>query len=142
MIAYRAERAMAGQRADHLSRQDDLRARLRRLFATSVNLRPDPQANTLTVEVHRLGSPLQDAAHPLVASADIAIQNDNPAVILLETRNFPIEGAVEVRVAQKWGAAAWQRAVRASGNQTLATWRLTNTMVKGYTTLQARATAP
>ena len=62
MIAYRAESAMAGQLADHLSRQDDLRALLRRLFTTSVNLRPDPQANTLTVEVHRLGSPLQDAA--------------------------------------------------------------------------------
>ncbi len=62
MIAYRAESAMAGQLADHLSRQDDLRALLRRLFTISVNLRPDPQANTLTVEVHHLGSPLQDAA--------------------------------------------------------------------------------
>lgn len=62
MIAYRAESAMAGQLADHLSRQDDLRALLRRLFKTSVNLRPDLQAQTLTVEVHRLGSPLQDAA--------------------------------------------------------------------------------
>lgn len=61
-IAYRAESAMAGQLADPLSRQDDLRALLRRLFTTPVNLRPDPQTNTLTVEVHRLGSPLQDAA--------------------------------------------------------------------------------
>jgi hypothetical protein len=62
MIAYRAESTMAGQLADHLSRQDDLRALLRCLYTTPVNLRPDPQANTLTVEVHRLGSPLQDAA--------------------------------------------------------------------------------
>lgn len=61
-VRYRAESAMAGQLADHLSRQDDLRALLRRLFTTSVNLRPDLQARTLTVEVHRLGSPLQDAA--------------------------------------------------------------------------------
>jgi hypothetical protein len=62
MIAYRAESAMAGQLADHLSRQDDLRALLRRVYTTPVNLRPNLQANTLTVEVHRLGSPLQDAA--------------------------------------------------------------------------------
>ncbi len=62
MIAYRAESAMAGQLDDHLSRHDDLRALLRRLYATPVNLRPDPEKNTLTVEVHRLGSPLQDAA--------------------------------------------------------------------------------
>jgi hypothetical protein len=62
MIAYRAESAMASQLADHLSRQDDVRALLRRLYTTPVNLRPDLQARTLTVEVHRLGSPLQDAA--------------------------------------------------------------------------------
>jgi hypothetical protein len=45
-----------------MSRQDDLRALLRRLYTTPVNLRPDLQTNTLTVEVHHLGSPLQDAA--------------------------------------------------------------------------------
>jgi hypothetical protein len=66
MIAYRAESAMAAQLAAqlaaHLSRQDDLRALLRRLYTTPVNLRPDLQTNSLTAAVHRLGSPLQDAA--------------------------------------------------------------------------------
>jgi hypothetical protein len=62
MIAYRAESSMAGELADHLARSDDVRALLRRLYTTPVNLRPDPQARTLTIEVHRMGSPLQDAA--------------------------------------------------------------------------------
>jgi len=53
---------MAAELADHLARNDDLRALLRRLYTSSVNLRPDPSAGTLTVEVHRMGSPLQDAA--------------------------------------------------------------------------------
>ena len=62
MIAYRAESSMAGELNDHLARGDDVRALLRRLYTTPVNLRPDVAANTLTVELHRLGSPLQDAA--------------------------------------------------------------------------------
>jgi len=62
MIAYRAESAMAGEVREHLAREDDARALLRRLFLTPVNLRPDPAAGTLTVEIHRMGSPLQDAA--------------------------------------------------------------------------------
>ena len=62
MIAYRAESAMAGQLADPLARGDDRRALLRRLYTTPANLRPDLKAKTLTVEIHRMGSPLQDAA--------------------------------------------------------------------------------
>ena len=61
---------------------------------------------------------------------------------MMETKNFPIEGVVQVRAAQKWGSAAWVRALYVSGNQAGALWRATNTFVKGYTTLQARATAP
>ena len=45
-----------------LARDDEARALLRRLFVTPANLLPDPAAKTLTVELHRLGSPLQDAA--------------------------------------------------------------------------------
>ncbi len=62
MIAYRAESSMAGELADHMARGDDVRALLRRLYTTPVNLRPDLKARTLTVEIHRMGSPLQDAA--------------------------------------------------------------------------------
>jgi hypothetical protein len=62
MIAYRAESAMAGEVREVLKRSDDARALLRRLYTTPVNLRPDTQAKTLTVEVHRMGSAVQDAA--------------------------------------------------------------------------------
>lgn len=62
MIAYRAESALAGEVREHLRRAEDARALLRRVFVTPANVRPDDQARTLTVELHRLGSPLQDAA--------------------------------------------------------------------------------
>jgi hypothetical protein len=62
LIAYRAESALAGEVREHLGRGDDARALLRRVFVTPANLRPDYSKGTLTVEVHRLGSRLQDAA--------------------------------------------------------------------------------
>lgn len=62
IIAYRAESALAGELREHLLRDDDARALLRRVFVTPANLRPDYDQKTLLVELHRLGSPLQDAA--------------------------------------------------------------------------------
>lgn len=61
MIAYRAESALAGEARETLARSDDARARLRRLFLTPASLRPDYAAQTLTIELNRFGSPLQDA---------------------------------------------------------------------------------
>jgi hypothetical protein len=83
-----------------------------------------------------------DPTAPLVSNADVAIEINAATTITLETRNFPIEGVVEVRATQKWGGASWIRAWYVSGDQATAQWRATNTFVKGYTTLQARATAP
>lgn len=62
MIAYRAESALAGELREHLNREEDARALLRRVFVTPANLRPDYEHKTLLVELHRLGSPLQDVA--------------------------------------------------------------------------------
>jgi len=62
MIAYRAESALAGELREHLQREDDARALMRRIFVSPANLRPDYEHKTLLVELHRLGSPLQDAA--------------------------------------------------------------------------------
>jgi hypothetical protein len=53
---------LAGGVREALARDHDARALLRRLFVTPADLHPDPIAQTLTVELHRLGSPLQDAA--------------------------------------------------------------------------------
>jgi hypothetical protein len=102
---------------------------------------PDGAPKVRIVNVDTFATPAEPTA-PLVSSADVAIQNDNPAVVLLETREFPIEGVVDLRVSQKWGAASWVRCSYVSGNQAQATWRAQITFVKGYTTLQARATAP
>ena len=62
VIAYRAESALAGELGEHLQRGDDKRAPMRRILVTPANLRPDYERKILTVELHRLGSPLQDAA--------------------------------------------------------------------------------
>jgi hypothetical protein len=62
MIAYRAESALAGELREHLNREEDARALLRRVFVSPANLRPDYDQKTLLVELHRLGSPLQDVA--------------------------------------------------------------------------------
>ena len=62
MIVYRAESALADEVREHLQREDDARALLRRVFVTPANLRPDYPQRTLTVELHRPGSRLQDAA--------------------------------------------------------------------------------
>ena len=93
------------------------------------------------VSVDTFAAPADPTA-PLFSSADVAIENDSPAVITLETLHFPLEGSVQVRVAQKWGWVTWIPASFVTGTQDQATWRATNTFVKGYTTLQARATAP
>jgi len=54
--------ALAGEARETLARSEDARALLRRLFVTPANLRPDYSTQTFTVELHRLGSPLEDAA--------------------------------------------------------------------------------
>jgi hypothetical protein len=46
LIAYGAESALAGEIREALSRDDDARALLRRLFVTPASLRPDPVAQT------------------------------------------------------------------------------------------------
>jgi len=102
---------------------------------------PEGSPKVRIVSVDELTAPTDPTA-PLVSSADVAIQRDTLVVVVLETLNFPIEGVVQVRAAQKWGEVKWLKASYASGNQAQALWRATNTFVKGYTTLQARATAP
>jgi hypothetical protein len=52
MIAYRAETAMANSLREHLERPDEARCLLRALYTTEADLLPDPQAGTLTVQLH------------------------------------------------------------------------------------------
>ena len=82
MIAYRAESALAGEVRETLARTDDARALLRRLFVTPANLRPDYAAQTLTVELHRCGSPLQDATIAQLCETLTATETNFPTTNL------------------------------------------------------------
>ena len=59
IVAYRAETAMANAVREPLGEhhQDEARTYMRKLYTTEVNLRPDPTAGTLTVEIHSLATP-------------------------------------------------------------------------------------
>jgi hypothetical protein len=64
IVAYRAETALAQILAEtmHAHHRDEARGLARQILATEANLRPDPQAGTLTVEIHGLSTPRDDAA--------------------------------------------------------------------------------
>jgi hypothetical protein len=102
---------------------------------------PEATPSVRIVSVDASATP-EDPTAPLVSNANVAIENDALAVIVIETRNFPLEGVVQVRASYKWGGANWVQAAYMEGNMALARWRLSYTFPKGYTTLQARAIAP
>jgi DNA-binding CsgD family transcriptional regulator len=62
MIAYRAETAMVALLRRHLKKEDEARALIRALFVSSGDIEPDEVANTLTVSIHRMASPVHDRA--------------------------------------------------------------------------------
>ena len=103
-----------------------------------------PAANAPTarvISVDSINAPLDPRA-PLVAAADVAIQNSNQVNILIETTNFPIEGAVQFNITPKFGDRTTLTATRLSGDITSAIWRVQTTLPQGFVTLQARATQP
>ena len=64
IIAYRAETALAHTLREKIPahHKDEARSLARQIFQTEANLIPDPQAGTLTVEIHGLSTPRDDAA--------------------------------------------------------------------------------
>jgi len=103
-----------------------------------------PPANAPTVSVLSVGTqtaPLDPQA-AVASSADIGIQTNGPVTITLQTENFPIEGAVGLRITPKYGSALGLTASYVSGNINQATWQVTSTLPQGFCVLQARATAP
>jgi hypothetical protein len=61
LIAYRAETALVQIARETLCRHDDARSFVRSLFASSVNLRPDPAQGELHVQIHGQANPIHDA---------------------------------------------------------------------------------
>ena len=64
IVAYRAETALAHilRETIPVHHQDDVRSLARQIFKPEANLIPDPQAKTLTVEIHGLSTPRDDVA--------------------------------------------------------------------------------
>jgi hypothetical protein len=93
------------------------------------------------ISVDAVGAPADPRA-PLVAGADVAIQNSNQVNILIQTENFPIEGVVQLNITPKFGNRTTLNAIRLTGDITSATWRVQTTLPQGFVTLQARATQP
>ena len=103
-----------------------------------------PPANAPTARIVSVASTSTpaDPTAPLVNAADVSLTVNGNAAVLVETRNFPIEGVVQVRAASKFGGYTWTTCTLVSGNFAVATWSATVTFPPGFTTLQARATAP
>ncbi len=98
-----------------------------------------PKARVVSVDA--ISAPV-DPRSPLIAAADVAIQNNAPVNILIETRDFPIEGVVQLAVIPKFGNRSWFTATRIGGDINVATWQVTTVLPQGFVTLQARATQP
>jgi hypothetical protein len=64
IVAYRAETALAQILAEtmHAHHRDEARGLAQQIMATEANLRPDPEAGTLTVEIHSLSTPRDNTA--------------------------------------------------------------------------------
>ena len=62
MIAYRAETALVALLRQYLKKEEEARALIRELFVSSADLAPDENAQTLTIRIHRMASPVHDKA--------------------------------------------------------------------------------
>ncbi|MBF0146174.1 MAG: hypothetical protein HQL85_08310 [Magnetococcales bacterium] len=57
-----AETALVAILRRHLKKEEEARALIRELFVTSANIVPNPDAKTLTVQIHRMANPMHDRA--------------------------------------------------------------------------------
>ena len=62
MIAYRAETVLVSLLMPHLRKEEEARALVRELLVSAADIRPDDEARTLTVRIHRMACPAHDAA--------------------------------------------------------------------------------
>ena len=76
MVAYRAETAMVALLRRHLKNEDEARALIRELFVSAADIQPNTAANTLTVKIHRMASPVHDRA--IAALLDELTQQEFP----------------------------------------------------------------
>jgi hypothetical protein len=89
------------------------------------------------------GNPVPD--EPLAAlngQPDLTIAVNQPVDVMIETKNFPIEGSVSLRVIPKYSNAFWVSAQYVSGSFAQALWKATPTFPTAYCAMIVRAAAP
>jgi hypothetical protein len=84
ITAYRAETALVHVLREKIQahHQDDARSLARQIFKTEANLIPDPQAKTLTVEIHGLSTPRDDVALEHLCAELTATETNYPGTEL------------------------------------------------------------
>jgi hypothetical protein len=82
LIAYRAETALVQVLREKLARNEDARTLIRQIFSSSVDLSPNTTQKTLTVSLHRLSSPIHDAALEHLCAELTATQTTFPGTDL------------------------------------------------------------
>jgi hypothetical protein len=84
ITAYRAETALVNilREKTQAHHQDDARSLARQIFKTEANLIPDPQAKTLTVEIHGLSTPRDDVALEHLCAELTATETNYPGTEL------------------------------------------------------------
>jgi hypothetical protein len=105
-----------------------------------------PSENSPTIRVVSVGgvpapedprSPLEDVA------PDVVVASDSIVTIVLETKNFPTTGRVQVFVRPRRGAPGIYQATFVGGTDDRATWQIQEPLpVLEYAAIQARAVAP
>ena len=95
LIAYRSETALVQLARETLRRSDDARSFVRGLMQTTVNLRPDPAAGELRVELHGQANPIHDSVVAKLCEELNATETHYPGTTLrlkyvtLRSSNFP-----------------------------------------------------
>jgi hypothetical protein len=74
--------------------------------------------------------------------ADVTLFDSASATILLETKNFPVNGVVQVFIKPRQGPPTTVQATFVAGNSDLATWRIEQKLPAAYCSIQARAFIP
>lgn len=83
----------------------------------------------------------EDPRADLTTSSDVQVASTSPVTILIETKNFPPSGTVNLYVKPRHGLQTTYPAILVSGDAATAVWKVEKAVPVGYCTLQARAIA-
>ncbi len=104
-----------------------------------------PEINSPTVRVVSVSGQVAPLDPRVVLEnnpADVNIANTNSTTVILETKNFPTNGTVNIFVKPRNAAQTTYQATWVSGTTNTATWQVQHLFLPGYAVIQARAVAP